>query len=263
MQVADSASLVPNRTRRLGLVGAAAQLGIALLFGGLAGSRGAFPSPPEPIPRGLALGLLFALPAILGFIGAVSRDRATLAATAVLAAAGSVIAFSGVTIVLLIPALLFASAAGQGDGDRARPQRPWVVTVIVGVLGSVAMVLAALTIGILVLPLVVIGVLGLSLARVRRVPSTGSAAVVVVIVAAGIGAGWALFGMTETRCWEARQTSRGVEYVTVPESTTLGPISGQTIAGGCDGGAFRPQGAGIAAILGVGAIGVAALRAST
>ncbi|HJP70560.1 MAG TPA: hypothetical protein VJ975_02480 [Candidatus Limnocylindria bacterium] len=261
MEVADSTGPSAERFGALGLAGVALQLGLAVLFAVLAGSRGTFPAPPEPIPRGAALGILFALPGIVAAIGVASRDRGALTAAALLALAGSVIAFSGVTVVFAVPALLFAVAAGQADTGERRPRRPFALTVAVGIIGAIGMVVAVLGLGILVLPLGVLGVLCLSLARLRRLPSIPSTAAAMLIVAAGIGAGWSLFTMTETRCWEAYETPTGIEYVTVPESSTVGPTDADMIAGGCDSGVFTAQGAGVATILGLGALGVAALRA--
>ena len=107
MDVASSFAIGAGRLRWLGTLAVVAQLiMVALLFEIMASARSDFPNPPEPVPRSLALGLLFTLPAIIGAVGVVSRDRALLAAGAILASAGSVLAFSGVTLIFLVPALI-------------------------------------------------------------------------------------------------------------------------------------------------------------
>lgn len=250
--------------RRLGTMAVVAQVVmVGLLVGIAAAARTEFPNPPEPVPRALALGLLFVLPAIVGGIGVAGRDRALLAAAAILTSAGSVLAFSGVTLIFLAPALIFAVAAGEPEVPPSSQRRPLVVTALVLLIGSVIVTVAVLKLGIFTLPLLGVLLLAASLARIRpiRVP-VGSALVVTAVVAAGIGAGLALFGMTETRCWQARQTETGIEYQIVPESAMSGPMGGDIIAAGCDSGVFTVRGAGIAAVLGLCAVGVAAARAA-
>jgi hypothetical protein len=249
--------------RMLGLTGAAVQLAMAVAIGGIAGGGGSFPNPPEPFPRGIALFLLLLLPAMIGALGAVSADRALLAAAAILAAAGSVIAFSGITIVFLASALCFAVAAGAGAAAAPRPRRPAWASAAILIVGGAVVVVAVLRIGIFALPLIVLGVLALSLAGVRRqgIALVGGAAVLLIVLA-GVGAGWALLGLTETRCWEAYQTPSGIEYRSVPESTTHVVASPEMIAAGCDSGSLTARGAGIAAVLGLGAVAVAFIRVS-
>jgi hypothetical protein len=233
---------------------------MAMLIGSIANGGGAFPGPPEPIPRGPALFLLLGLPAVIGALGAVSGERALLAAAAVLAASGSVIAFSGITVMFMLPALLFAVAAGD-TGAAVRPRRRIRASLLVLVVGGAIVVVAVLRLGIFVLPLIVLVVLAFSLATARvRQPPIGAVLVAAAIVFAGVGAGCALLGLTETRCWEAYQTPSGIEYRSVPESTTHFVASPEMIAAGCDSGALTARGAGIAAVLGLGAVGVALLR---
>jgi hypothetical protein len=251
--------------RMVGLTGAAAQLTLAFMLGGVASGSGSFPSPPEPIPRGIALFVLFALPAAIGAIGAISTDRALLAAAAILSAAGSVIAFSGITLLFLAPALAFAVAAGGGNRGEPRPRRPILLTVSVLIVGGAAVVMAVLDLGLFAFPLIILVVLGIGLARGRhRRVTLGGGIAAMLIVVAGIGAGWSLFALTETLCWEAHQTPSGIEYRSVPETSMhVFPAGTDIVASGCDGGAFTPRGAGIAAVLSLGAMVVAAVRASS
>jgi hypothetical protein len=240
------------------------QLALAALLGGIAGRPDAFPNPPEPIPRGLALGLLYALPAATGALGAIGGRRSLLAAAAVMSTIGSVVAFSGVTLVFLVPAVVFARAAGTTSGVRP-PQRPSWRTLVLLTLAMVAVVVAALRIGILVLPLLVLSVVGLEIgrgathARARLSSQVGGLLLTVGVVGLGISAGWALLSMTETRCWKAYQTPAGIEYWTVPDPGAAPMAFGRdAIAGGCDGGTLTGQGAATASALGLTAIALAA-----
>lgn len=149
------------RIRSIGLLGSVVQLALAALLGGIASGPASFPNPPEPIPRGLALGVLYALPAILGALGAVGVRRSVLAAAAVLSTVGSVLAFSGVTLVFLAPSLIFAAAAGAGAGMSVRPRRPVWLTALVLAVGVPLVVLAASRIGIFILPALLLLLIGL------------------------------------------------------------------------------------------------------
>jgi len=250
------------RVRWLGLTGAAVQLGMATMIATVASQRGTFPAPPEAIPRGLALLLLLALPAVVGALGAVSADRGLMGAASILAAAASVIAFSGITLMFLAPALLLAVAAGSGT-DVARPMRRAWTNLLILTVGGGIVTLAVLRFGIFTLPLIVVGVLSLGLIGGRRRPTMGGGAVLLVIVLTGVAAGGALLGLTETRCWEAYRTPSGIEYRTVAETSTHMVTDADAFAAGCDGGSLTARGAGIAAILGLGALGVALWRASS
>lgn len=253
-----------RRTTVIGLAGSLVQLTFAAWLGGIAGGVDAFPNPPEPVPRGLALGLLYTLPALIGALGALRRRRSMLAAAAVLSCAGSILAFSGVTLVFLVPALVFATAAGVTSGVTPRARPSWRALVLLA-LSVAAVVVAVLRLGILVLPLLVLFVLALEVGRGLRAHAAGPGSQVagsllaVVVVCLGIGAGWALLSMTEMRCWEAYQTPDGIEYRTVPDpgtgSITLEPGG---IGGGCDSGALTMRGAITASALGLTAVALAA-----
>jgi hypothetical protein len=254
------------RIRFIGLLGCVVQLALAALLGGIATSPQSFPNPPEPIPRGLALGVLYALPAVVGALGAIGVRRSVLAAAAVLSTIGSVLAFSGVTLVFVAPALIFAAAAGAGAGRSVRPRRPIWLTALVLAVGVPLVVLAATRIGVFILPALGLLLIGLQVGRgawasratVRsHLVWIGLAA---AIVSCGIGAGWALLSTTETRCWEAEQTRQGVVYRNVPD-----PGEGQMPAGpgafaaGCDSGVLTARGAVLATLLGGASVGLAAL----
>jgi hypothetical protein len=261
--------LKATRIRLIGGLGSLVQLALAALLGGIASGPASFPNPPEPIPRGLALGVLYALPALVGALGAVGERRSVLAAAAVLSTIGSVLAFSGVTLVFLAPALIFAAATGAGPGTSVRPRRPIWLTALVLVIGVPLVVLAASRIGIFIVPALVLLLIGLQVGRGTwtsratarsQLIGIGLAAVIVVC---GIGVGWALLATTETRCWEAEQTPDGIVYRSVPAASdgtvTVGP---GVFAGGCDSGVLTARGALLAALLGGAGVGLAALGAS-
>jgi hypothetical protein len=250
--------------RDRGLLGAGVQLLLAVALGAISSGPFDFPNPPETVPRGLAIGLLFAVPAVIGALGAIAGRRALLVAAALASTAGSVVSFSGVTLVFLMPALLFAVAAGTGGSVSSTPRQPcWRLALFV-VLAAPVVTVAVLRLGILVVPALMLLVLILQLARGTATASLRDTlvglAVAGVIGGLVIGSGWALFSMTETRCWTAYRTPAGIEYRTIPEADTGEvQLGGDEIAGGCDSGELTPRGAGLAALLAAAAIGIAAL----
>jgi hypothetical protein len=111
------------------------------------------------------------------------------------------------------------------------------------------------------LPFLVPGFLLLTLGAGGREETTPARAVVggLAVVLLGIAAWVAPFTLTETTCWVARIGSDGATvYAQTPatDTFTLGPSE---VAAGCDGGQISIQGAGIAAVLGIGAVAMAAL----
>lgn len=100
------------------------QITFAVLIGGVSALAGE--GSPEFPPRGLVLLAIYALPGIVGLMGVSERRPALLLAAAATSTVGSVIAFSGVTLIFLVPAILFLygavriasvrSAAGTSSG---------------------------------------------------------------------------------------------------------------------------------------------------
>ncbi len=256
-----------RRVRTLGLIGAAVQVGLAVMLALVAGRPDAFPNPPQLIPRGVALAMLFLMPAIIGGIGAVSGRRSLLAAAAVLSTVGSILSFSGVTLLFLAPALIFGAAAGAGAVGNGTRQRPGWQALGLLTLATVGVIAASLVLGIFIIPVIVLLVVALQLSRgaIRRdegASPTGVAAAL-GIVALVIGAAVALFGLTGTQCWRAERTPTGIEYRDVPGDASgtisLGP---NEVAGGCDSGVPTAGGLAVASILSLAAIGVAVVTAS-
>lgn len=93
-----------------------------VLFGGLLAIVASSSFEPGFILRGAALFLVFAIPGIVGGLGAVGRRPALLIAAGLTSFVGAFIAFSGVTLIFLIPALLFVFGAVQvqGSGPQKR-----------------------------------------------------------------------------------------------------------------------------------------------
>jgi hypothetical protein len=257
-----------TRIRLFGGVGSALQLALAALLGVSASGPASFPNPPESIPRGLALGVLYALPAIVGALGALGERRSVLAAAAVMSTIGSVLAFSGVTLVFLAPALIFAAAAGAVAATNVRPRRPvWLTALVLGV-GVPLVVLAATRIGIFILPALGLLLIGLEAGRgAWSSPATTSSQLLGVglaagIVVCGIGAGWVLLATTETRCWEAEQTPDGIVYRVVPDpGESQLPTTPNAFAAGCNSGVITPRGAILATVLGGASVVLAAIGA--
>lgn len=83
--------------------------------------------------------------------------------------------------------------------------------------------------------------------------------VAVAVVGLTIGALGGLLANTETRCWLAFATPTGLAYRVVPEAETEKPIGGPggPVAAGCDGGTLTVRGAGLAAVLAIGAVALA------
>jgi len=207
--------------RLIGYFAAENQIVLAIALLGLVNQLRDPVGPPEPVNRGLALGLVYALPAVAGGLGAWAGRRSLLAAAAVACAAGSVISFSGVTLLFLIPALLFAVAASAPRGAAAppgaetapRPARDWSSAVR-----------------------------GLALA--------------IVLAALMVGSGVSLLALTEARCWIGEENPSGtIEYRIVPDIYGVSVGKGETA--GCSSAVLTVRGAVVAAVLGLGALGLA------
>ena len=96
-------------------------------------------SAPEAVPRGLVLGGLFVVPAIVAALGVLRRDAVLLAASGIAALAPAWLSIA--TLPLIIPALLLLIASGAAP----RPQRAagWILALaIVGLqVGALAALL--------------------------------------------------------------------------------------------------------------------------
>lgn len=80
-----------------------------LIFAGLIAGVSALAGEPSPdfVPRWAVLFLVYALPGMIGLLGVQSRRPWLLIASGLAAAVGAVVAMSGVTLIFLVPAVLF------------------------------------------------------------------------------------------------------------------------------------------------------------
>ncbi len=237
-----------SHVRHLGELSAAGTVALALGLGLVASAAGQSDlGPPETVPRGVALALLFSTPGLIGFLGARSARPALLFAAGILCALQSIVAFSGITLVFLLPALGFLRTATPGrespsgevaPGARFRPSR---IVLLVALAIPVALLVVRFGGVFAVVALVVAaGVAGPARARLGGARSVLPGAVVMtVLVGLGVAAAVALFATTEEVCWILRSDG---SYVRVPSATTMTLRDGEA-AGGCDGGELTTRGA--------------------
>jgi hypothetical protein len=210
-------SMDPARTRRLGLSTAAIIAAYAVVVGAISAAASnlgpGVVSPPEAVPRPIVLALLLSIPAGIAAIGSMRGSRPVLIAAGILCLVQSFIAFSGVTIPFVIPALLLLVIGGNSAAGGAS----------------------------------------------RRAAVGGA-----LIVALGVAALIAPFVLTQTTCWVARRGADGsVIYTQTPATNTdSGSLGLDDLASGCGSGDLTVEGVGLAALLGIGAIALAAVAAS-
>lgn len=254
-------------SRGLGLFAAGIAAGCTLLLGVVASAAGSAGVPAE-VPRGVVLAALLGAPAAIGGLGAVSGRRILLVAAGILSLCLSVLAFSGVTLILLIPALLFLRASVTDTADPRPRQAPNRLRLLVLFALAVPVALLAVTrLGIFgLLPLVAFGGLAAGLGRngaLRQRPT--DVFVGIVLIGLVLGATYAALAFTQTICWNARQTPSGLVHERIPASEGSGPIGGETsiVASGCSSGEPTIEGTALASVLLIGSIAISALAATT
>jgi hypothetical protein len=253
-------------SRGLGLFAAGIAAGCALLLGVIASAAGSAGVPAE-IPRGVVLASLLGAPAAIGGLGAVSGRRVLLVAAGILCLCLSVLAFSGVTLILLVPALLFLRAS-VSDAAEPRPrQAPNRLRLLALIALAVPVALVVTRLGIFgLLPLVAFGGLAAGLGRNGALrPRASDALIGVVVVGLVLGATYAALAFTQTICWSARPTPAGLAYERIPVREELGPIGGDTgiVASGCSSGEPTIEGTALAGVLLIGSIAITALVATS
>ena len=261
--------MVARSTRPGGLLAAGIAAACALGLG-LVAAANQSPGPPAAVPWPVVFGALLVAPAVIGALGAVSGRRSLLVAAGVLCLVQSVIAFSGVTLVFLVPAVLFLRAA-VAPAPTPAPPRP-AKPVQVGRWG--ALVALAIPVALLlVLNVGIFGIVGLvalaALApafRRRAAPRLNVADLLIGIAVVGlvIAALYSALANTQTVCWNARSTPGGIVYERIPAQDE-GPveISSGIVSSGCAGGQPTFEGKALTAVLLIGAIAVAAQAART
>lgn len=137
------------RPRRLGLVAAALVLGYGLFVALLPLMLYNDPRPPWWIYRPIALFGLFAVPAAVAAIGTLRRVKPLLIVAGVLCLLQAYIAFSGVTLGFMVPAvvLLWLGAAGSRSSQEVPPIRSVLIAgvAIIGLTVAAWVSLFALT----------------------------------------------------------------------------------------------------------------------
>lgn len=249
-------------SRGLGLFAAGIAAGCAVLLGVVASSAGST-VPQGEIPRGVILAFLLGAPAAIGALGAVSGRRVLLVAAGILCLCQSVLAFSGVTLILLLPALLFLRAGVSDPGEAPARQAPNPLRLLVLVVLAVPVALLAVTrLGIFgLLPLVAFGGLAAGLGRngaLRVRPK--DALIGVVVIGLVIGATFAAFAFTQTVCWDDYGGGNVVVRVvpTMPtEESFVAPFGG-----GCSSGEPTIEGTALAGGLLIGSVAISGLAAT-
>jgi hypothetical protein len=114
----------------MALVGAALILGYGLFVAMIPVIQDRGPTPPWSAYRPIALFGLFAVPAVVAAIGAVRRVRPLLIVAGVVCLLQAYIAFSGITIGFVVPAivLLWLAGAGPWSTDEVPPSRSVLLT---------------------------------------------------------------------------------------------------------------------------------------
>jgi len=132
------------RRRRLGFVLAVAIAGLAVAIAALPLLQSDRPGEltgPSIVPRPIFIALLLSLPAGVAAIAALRGSRPMFVAAGVLCLFESFIAFSGVTLGLLLPGFLLIAVGVTGssaDSQRPVPRRAWLAGMLVVGLGIAA-----------------------------------------------------------------------------------------------------------------------------
>jgi hypothetical protein len=140
---ANPAQSSEDRAAFPGRLAGAVQITFAVLIGGASALAGG--GSPEFPPRGLVLFAIYAIPGIVGLIGVAERRPALLLAAAATSTVGSVIAFSGVTLIFLVPAILFLYGAVRIASVRSTAISGFASGILAG--SVLAAVLTVLTVG--------------------------------------------------------------------------------------------------------------------
>jgi hypothetical protein len=135
---------------RYGRLGAGAQLLLAVMIGAVATLAGG--ATPEPFPRGVGLALIYAVPALVAYLGALRGSRSLLVAAAIVDIPGSILSWSGSTLLFLLPAILFWTAALRMPAITGRTA-PSLGGVVVMVLVAALMIGAGLAVIFVTQPL--------------------------------------------------------------------------------------------------------------
>jgi hypothetical protein len=115
-----------------------------LLFAAILGALASFGFEPGFLPRGAVLLLVFGMPGLVGLIGALRRSPTLQVVASLTSFVGAFIAFSGVTLIFLIPSILFAFGAARLAARGRSGRRPSVGGVLGQLLAAGAIVVLLL-----------------------------------------------------------------------------------------------------------------------
>jgi hypothetical protein len=221
--------------------------------------------PPEMVRAHIATTILLAIPGLIGWIGALTGRRTVVVAAGILCMLQSVIAFSGVTLVYLVPAIAFLRSGTDGIGASDRiPIRPWRIVLAFVISIPVAFVLVP-RLGILVVVPValVAGLAGTRRAvrpphRPRGLEAARGAAIVLFV----IGAWAANLALTEEACWVGHSTTSGdLSWERVPPTDVL-TVGPREVGETCTSAAPTSIGIGLGGVLLIASIAAAGLPRS-
>lgn len=163
----------------------------------------------------------------------------------------------------VVIAVLLAMPAAIGLIASLRDARPLFIAAGVLCLLQSFVAFSLVTLGFLVPALVLLSLGGAARGSAGRPTQTRGRVGAALVIGLGIAAWIVPVARAETVCWLARTGPQGstvYERVPLTDTIALGP---GVIAGGCDGGAFTPEGVTIGAILAIGAIALAWLASAT
>ena len=125
----------------VGLLGALIQLVFAVVLGGFL--SGITAPTGDAVPRPLVVFLLYAAPGLVALLGARSQRRSLLVAAALPLVPGSILSFSGVTLIFVLPAILMVAGAAGIARPRVSSGASRIDGAGVGVAVSIAALLVA------------------------------------------------------------------------------------------------------------------------
>jgi hypothetical protein len=241
----------------LGLLGAV-MAGLCAAGLGFVAAANQTPGLPAPVPWPIVLAALLGTPPLIGALGAVSGRRSLLFAAGILCLVQSILAFSGVTLVFLVPALVFLRAASTPTSTTREPVRPIRLIALVALAIPVAL-LAVLNLGIFgIVGLVGLAALVPALNRTAPRVDPREALIGIAVIGLVLAAMYTTFANTEMICWNARSTPTGIVYERIPaqESGVISADSG-IVSSGCAGGQPTIEGLALTGVFLVGAIAIA------
>jgi hypothetical protein len=177
----------------------------------------------------------------IAIVGVVRRSAPLLLIAGTMLGVMSVAAFSGVTLILLVPSVLLFYAAAKRDGQPRREPTSvrWLIVFVAAIATAPVVVLLMTRVG--VVGFVAALLLAVVVANVRKRtagsrtirPSARGIALVLVVAALLLAGTIVLYGRTERICWERLETPAGPVESTGPGSPTGEMVLTGPSEGGC------------------------------